>query len=563
MRSICLAGLLHFAAFSGVFAQSWGTVTGRITEHGTTAPIPYATVLVSGTNFGTAADEDGVYTLPLPFGRHVLRYSAVGYAARFDTLVVPPDDTVRRDVALGAASVLMDSIVVAVEAAAPEAGVYRVDPAHLRVLPTAFRDGFRILKSMPGVTTNNELTNEYSVRGGSYNENLVFVNGYEVFKPFRTRKGEQEGLGVVNPDLAERLTFYTGGFPARYGGKLSSALDVVYRRPEREAITGNASVSLLDAALTAGASALGGRLGGVFGVRGMQARRFFGTQDLKGDYGPQFFDAQAALSYRLAPGHEVEALGHVLHNRFALDPESRRTYFGPTLFSVLEADFSYDGSEEDRYRTRFGGLRLKNSLSSRFRMEHDVSVFETEEQEMIHFSATTGLTQIAFNPQTLEEKRTPLGHFSQAETAHNRVRVTTWTGRGRYQFYTGRQVTEAGWSLRRLHFADRLFESEEISELSSIPDTLDPALLDSLFDLGFFDRPDTLITTRYQGTVDLYAAQAGGYLQSSFGLLPERDRLVVTLGARADHFSFNGEWTVSPRASMRFRLDERTTLTGS
>ena len=247
MRIVFLAVLLHLTAFSGAFAQSWGTVTGRVTEQGTNAPIPYATVLVSQTNFGTAADGDGYYTLPLPFGHHVLRFSAVGYASLFDTLHVRPSSTLQWDAALAVLPVQMDSIVVEVAAAPLEAGVYRIDPEHLRALPTAFRDGFRIIKSMPGVTTNNELTNEYSVRGGSYNENLVFVNGYEVFKPFRTRKGEQEGLGIVNPDLAQRLTFYSGGFPARYGGKLSSALDVVYRRPERETITGNAYASLLDA----------------------------------------------------------------------------------------------------------------------------------------------------------------------------------------------------------------------------------------------------------------------------------------------------------------------------
>ena len=196
-------------------------------------------------------------------------------------------------------------------------------------------------------------------------------------------------------------------------------------------------------------------------------------------------------------------------------------------------------------------------------MEHDVSVFKTDEQEQIRFSAATLLNEITIDPVTFEETRTELGHFSQAEQADNRVRVTTWTGRGRYQVYTGRHVTEAGWSLRRLRFDDRLFEREDVSELSNIPDTLYLARLDSLIELGYFERPDTLIATQYQGTANLHTSQAGGYLQSSFDLLSQRDRLVVTLGVRADYFSFNGEWTVSPRASARFRLAERTTLTGS
>ncbi len=388
-RAILFAGLLLSVVSwlpKNALAQGWGSVAGRVTEAGAGQPLPGITVVVNETNFGTATEDDGQYQLRIPAGRYALRFSAIGFEARVDSVVVRRDAVTAMDVTLKPAILEMDEVTVEESATPPDAGVQEIDPEQVRNMPSPFK-GFQALKALPGVASNNELSNQYSVRGGGFNENLIFINGFEVYMPFRPRQGEQEGLGLFNPELAERITLYTGGFPARYGGKLSSALDIQYRRPEDEPINGSAYVSLLDAGANLGASALDGRLGWLFGVRKAQARRFFSTQELKGNYQPDYVDLQGLLAYRLAPGHEVEVMGIWADHTFRLDPRGRKTFFGvvstnPNEPSALQSVWiSYDdrSSEQDGYTTGLLGLRLKSRLSARLRAEHDVSYFKTEE----------------------------------------------------------------------------------------------------------------------------------------------------------------------------------------
>lgn len=533
--------------------QNWGRVEGHVREAGTEAVLPGVTVLVQGTNYGTATDGEGRYALQLPEGRYALRFSAIGFAPHTDSVAVARSAPARLDVLLTPSVTELEGVTV--EGAERGAGVFSLDPEDLRRMPAPFHDGFRALKALPGVATNNELSYQYSVRGGGFNENLVFLNGFEVYFPFRPRQGEQEGLGLLNPELTERLTFYTGGFPARYGGKLSSALDVRYARPVRASLRGAAYASLLDAGLVAGASALDGRLGWTFGLRKAQAQRFFATQELKGTYQPDFADVQATLAYRLAPGHEVEALGIWADHRFRLDPSGRKTYFGilstrpdvPSDLRSLWVRYDAASEEEDGYGTRFGGLRLSSRLSSRLRLEHDAAYFGTRETERYFLAGSAVLYQVnpSGDPDT-GAGHIPTGNARQEETADNAVRVQTWTGQGRALFTTRRHAAEAGWMLRRLRFDDRLAEQSAVTGRTAAGDVV-RLVVDSLTDQA------ALATT-----------QAAFYLQDAFDALPDRpDRLVATAGLRADYFAFNGEWTLSPRLSARYRASDRLTLTSS
>ena len=216
------------------------------------------------------------------------------------------------------------------EARSIQAGLYTLDPETIQNIPMPVKDVLRSLKVLPGVVSNNELSNQYSVRGGGFNENLIFINDFEVFLPFRPRSGEQEGLSLLNGDMADKVTFYAGGFPVRYGGKLSSAVDVEYRRPNRtgEPFNGTAFVSLLDLGITASSSFLNQRAGAVVSFGKARPSRFFATQELKGNYQPDYTDFQAQLTYSLSDGDELEVLGIVADHSFSLDPRSRRTFFG-------------------------------------------------------------------------------------------------------------------------------------------------------------------------------------------------------------------------------------------
>ncbi|NNE34436.1 MAG: TonB-dependent receptor, partial [Rhodothermales bacterium] len=238
--------------FCPAMAQNWGGVSGVVSDT-TGKPIFGVTVIVDATNFGTATAENGRYSLRIPAGSYTLRFSAIGYRTSRQTVRVVREQTTQLDRVLRESAMELD--VITVEGDRPEtaAGVFQMDPESVQNIPSPLRDPLRALKLMPGVASNNEMSNQYSVRGGGLNENLLFVEGFEIFLPFRPRQGEQEGLSLLNADLADRIVFYTGGFPARYGGKLSSALDVSYVRPSRQPVRGSAHVSLLDAGITASA----------------------------------------------------------------------------------------------------------------------------------------------------------------------------------------------------------------------------------------------------------------------------------------------------------------------
>ncbi|WP_022836525.1 TonB-dependent receptor [Salisaeta longa] len=539
-----------------VAAQTWGTIEGTIRSSNNQAPLPGATVLVEGTNYGTATNRAGRYRLRVPTGSYRLRFSSVGYQTVYDSVTVTEQTTpVAHNVALQPRTVEMQELTVESDEAPKAAGVYTLDPEEIERIPSPLNDGLRALKVVPGVATNNELSHQYSVRGGGYNENLVFINGFQVFMPFRPRQGEQEGLSLVNPALAQSVTFYAGGFPARYGGKLSSALDVQYYRPEDQPLTGQAEVSLFDVSANARSSALNGDLGWTLGVRHARPGQFFATQELKGDYDPQFTDVQGALTYRLAPGHQIDALGIWADHTFRLEPGNRKTYFGilsldPEIPSNLQALWvDYEGTRRDGYTTQFGGIRLSDDWTDRFSTEHALAYFGTKETEDFNITGQADLFQVdpTGDPDS-GAGHVGIGSSLTTNVAHNTVSVNTLTGRGRYQYTLDRHVLEAGWHLRGLSFNDRI--NERTIATARVRDngrTVQRRIvIDSLQDRASFSE-----------------YQSGLYVQDAIDVLPDRDKLTLTGGLRADYFSFNDAWTVSPRLSLRYTHSDQLTLTGA
>ena len=533
-------------------AQNWGTLQGRITASSNGEPIPGATIVVGGTNFGTAADEEGYYSMRIPALQFELVVSAVGFTAWADSVRIMRDQINQLDVALDEATVEMDGIVVEDEADFQDVGVYELDPETIRNIPTPLKDGFRALKVVPGVVTNNELSSQYSVRGGGFNENLIFFNGFEVYMPFRPRQGEQEGLGLFNPELAGRVALHTGGFPAKYGGKLSSALEVDYRRPEAGELDGSVSLSLLDATATVAGSAFGGRLGMITGFRKARARYLFSTQEVKGNYQPDFTDVQTFISYRLSANAELEALGIWADHEFVLDPNNRRTFFGtvsqdprvPSNLQSLWLDFN--GEQQDGYSTGFGGIRLKNRFGPRLSASNDISFFSTVEEEGFDISgqAVLYLVDPGSNPNNNDDFITT-GISNTEDFADNRIQVDTWTAQSRWNYTTRRHAAEAGAFLRNLRFDDSLNEKSVVTGRDQQGDVV-RIVVDSLIGSANFDE-----------------WQAGFYLQDAVDMAAEPGKFILSGGVRTDYFSFNDEWTLSPRLQMRYRHSDRTTYTAS
>ena len=549
--------LLSFLMPGIALGQSWGEIRGEVRDQVTLETVPGVTIVVSGTNFGTASRKDGTFSMRIPAGRYLIRFSAVGYAAVTDSVVVVRDTATEQLVVLSPATVNLDEITVEGSGQAIAAGVFQLDAETIESIPAPMKDVLRSLKVIPGVATNNELSNQFSVRGGGFNENLLFVNGFEVYLPFRPRQGEQEGLSLLNPDLTESLTFYTGGFPVRYGGKLSSALDVQYSDPVPGTVSGKAYSSLLDAGVAIKTATRDGRVGIVGGARRARARRFFATQELKGTYDPNFTDIQLGVDVAINRTTHLELLGMYAEHEFSLDPNTRKTFFGtvsqdpriaPSNLKSLWTTFDPDNFEIDGYSTTFAGARLVNQLSERVSVSHDVSVFDTREEERFELSGTAVLFQV--NPGNGDpdtgEGLLEAGTSTQEETADNRIDVRSVTANGSYKLNLGRMIPEAGWYVRRLEFTDAINEKSIVTGPSTEGGII-RIVADSLIDAASFAE-----------------SQYGIYIHSDFDVLSNSPgRLLLSGGVRGDYYSFNEELTISPRVSLRLQKSPVTSLFAS
>ncbi len=543
LRRVSLIGFLLIGVFTTTQAQGWGEIRGSIRDRASGKPVVGATVLVTGTNYGTAADTEGRFQLRLPEGRYLLQFSAIGYRTTRDSVHVRKEEVVHMDILLTPTVIQIETVTTTAERE-KEVSVYRIDPDDVRKIPTPVKDGFRMLKLLPGVATNNELSGEYSVRGGGYNENLIFLNGFEIYRPFRARKGEQEGLGLINPELAREIVFYAGGFPARYGGKLSSALEVTYDAPEDIPLQGAAYASLLDVGVTVKSSLLHNRLRWVMGLRKARPRQLFETQELKGTYDPSFSDAQLFMAYRLTPRTEIQSLGVLARQQFRMIPTQQKTYFG-TYQDLRSVWINFSGKEEDGYDTYVLGARLKHRFSPTLASEHDLAVFSTDEREQFDISGDIAMFRIK-NPLEGDpnnpEDRIPLGSAFQTDEANNRIRVLTTTLKGRWQLSRTHTFTEAGWYVRKLAFDDWLYEATTVRGKDSLGNPVEVPL------------------EVQQDQSTFHTLQAGGYLQHSLTLTVSARPLVLTGGLRVDYFAFNGETTFSPRLLARYTYSTQTTF---
>ncbi|HEX8298439.1 MAG TPA: TonB-dependent receptor, partial [Rubricoccaceae bacterium] len=516
-----------------------GVVSGRITERGTGVGIPGATVVIEGTNFGTAAATDGSYRFSVTEGAYTLRISSLGYSPETRAVTVRRRTVTTVDVALRPVDVETGAAEVEGERVDPGPGVTAIDPRVARAAPTPLADITRSVQTELGVTSNNELSNAFSVRGGSYDENQFFIDGFEIYRPLRISQGEQEGLGLINGDLTDRLTLFAGGFPVRYGGKLASVLDATYARPAG-AFAGTAYTSTLDAG-----ARVQGRLGRGIGLavaaRSARPQRFFSGQELEGTYDPDFRDVQGVLDMNLGARNTLRIDGLYARHRFRLSPQQRETTFGifPNLVQTVAID--YEGEEVDGYDIAFGGALLRSTLGAVV-AEHRVSVFETREFERLDVTSRTSLFRRQQRPEgsQVELDRLLEGTTQQVDVADNRINQTVLTAQGRYLADRGRHGLELGWQARGLRFSDRLRESTVFRGRNAQ------------------GLPDSVTARRIVDDEALNAVQGALWVEDAVSL-SRRVRLVP--GLRADYFDYNRELTLSPRLTAVFRADTFTTWT--
>ncbi|MDR3250130.1 MAG: TonB-dependent receptor [Tannerella sp.] len=495
-------------------------------------PIELAHVSIKGTVIGTATNEKGFYSLPVAKGDSVvLVYSCLGYN-KTERIIPELTQDMRLNVKMNYLSIEIGEVYVTAHRNQTDM-METLDVTRIKRLPDPSGGSIEsLIVTYAGVSSNNELSSQYSVRGGSYDENIIYVNGFEVFRPLLIRSGQQEGLSFINPEMTEKVQFSAGGFEARYGDKMSSVLDITYKRPE--AFEGSVSGSLLGGSAYIGSST--GKFTQVTGIRYKTNRSLLGTMDTEAEYNPDFTDLQTYMTYKITPKLDIDLLGNLSLNRYVFTPHRRSTSFGtaknPRIFEV-----SFGGKERDRFQTLFGAMTLKYAPNENVRYGLQMSAFNSQEEES--YDITGGYLQNnAEAGTTTEEITSPLDWASYHEHSRNKLNSNV-ANAGFFGIIKANasNTLNFGVNAQYENIRDHISEWESRDSSGySLPQTGNTVnVISNLF------SDNELNSWRYSF-----------YLQDVFKFRTGYGMYTVIGGVRGSYWDYNNEFIFSPRLSVGF-----------
>ncbi|HEX8329369.1 MAG TPA: TonB-dependent receptor plug domain-containing protein [Hymenobacter sp.] len=516
------------------------TVTGTLRDANGQV-LELAVVGVEGQPGGATTDAKGEFSLPVrlpePGKATVLVIRRLGYLSLRVPLRLPEDAqqplelVMRLDTkALGSVRVLGHSEQADTR---EQVSITRIDPRQAKEIPSAFGDFNAILKTLPGVTSNSELSSTYNVRGGNYDENLVYVNGFEIYRPFLISSAQQEGLSFINPDLVKQVEFSSGGWQPKYGDRLSSVLSVEYKTPEKFAasLTG----SLVGGAAHAEARSANGRVSYLAGVRYKNAQYVLSSlKQAQGGYNPTFYDAQAFVNIGLGKADDLQRttlglLGVVAHNDYRFSPETGQATFSTGTNQLTRVFIGYAGRERMQFDTYQSGLNLKHDFSPRLQMELLGSALISREFELRDVEAAYTFAEINRDPSSLDFNQPIRQRDIGSQFKHSRNALTA-------QIYTaetrGRWLPNAAHSVRWGVKIGR----------EKIEDTLD--------EYSFADSADFVPDARrlrLRSDLGLLSTRSQAFVQDTWAIDSLR---TLTYGVRAHYWTTNEQLVISPRVQF-------------
>ncbi len=518
---ILLTGIL-FILPEALQAQQRTRIFGVIKDD-QGAPIELATVRVTGQNALTVSNLKGEYSLWCTSADTVrLVYSMIGYETR-KRLLRSPADSVRLDVMLPLYAKGTLGTAVITGQGVQTGTVQRITKPEMKFSPSVTGNGIEeIIATQAGVSTHNELSSQYNVRGGSFDENCVYLNGIEVYRPMLVRSGQQEGLSIINSDMVESIGFSSGGFEARYGDRMSSVLDITYKRPENFEASAQASI------LGAGAYVGWGnkKVSLMTSVRYKTTKYMLGSTDTDGEYQPNFLDYQAFFSWRPNRRWSLEVLGNISDNHYNFKPQDRETKFG-TINDAKNFKVYFDGQEKDHFRTLFGAATLTRHFNPDTYLALQFSSFATRERETYDIQGEYWL-----NEATSQEQ---LGVGTYMEHARNRLRARVMNTGLRFRTKLTGHTLQAGlnWNLETIHENAREWEMRD-SMGYSLP--YDPEFLKVIYSL--------------RSKADISSSRISAYAQDSWRIKTKAGLFNLTYGLRFCYWDWNKETLVSPRVSV-------------
>ena len=516
LQIICLC------AFVSAQAQTF-TLSGRVIDENND-PVEFASVSCPKQGKMTMTSLKGDYSLQLQSADSVeIRFSMVGYKTKVRTLRRPRGKQTMQVVLHSSDNALSE---VTITGKRIETGqTQELSKEHLKSMPSTTGNAVEeMIQSQAGVSTHSELSSQYNVRGGSFDENSVYINNVEIFRPFLVRSGQQEGISVINPDMVEKIGFSTGGYEARYGDKMSSALNIEYRRPKR--FEASATASMLGASAFAGMS--NKKFSWSNGLRYKTTKYLLGSMDTKGEYQPTFIDYQTYLTYSPNKRWDIKFLGNISDNHYNFTPEDRETNFG-TMENVKAFKVYFDGQEKDVFRTFFGSLGITRKFNENTSLSLIASAFNTREQEKYDIQGQYWLTQT----ETSEN----LGVGTYFQHTRNYLKAHVESAKLLFKTKQKKHNIEAAFTYKWEHIEENSVEYEmRDSSKYSIPHT----------------GKDLYMIYSMRAKNTLTANRVEAYAQDTYRFTGSEGKTLYTLnyGLRLAYWSFTKETILSPRLSL-------------
>ena len=536
-KIFCLS--LAILCFSVSFAQKKSAfVSGKVVDEND-QPVGNVSVVLLGRQGGINTSDSGSFRLRVPADKaFALQFSYTGYKTEQRNFLLNENEEEYVVIRIEKGSKELESVVVTDQRSRRETGLVVINPKNAINIPSPTGGIESLIKVFVG--SNNELTSQYSVRGGNYDENLIYVNDFEVFRPYLVRSGQQEGLSFINPELARNVNFYNGGFQARYGDKMSSVLDIQYKKPRQFA--GSAYIGILEQGLHLEGSSLNSKFTYLLGVRNRSNRNLLSSQETQGNYVPSSSDFQALLTYQLTSRSSLELFGNFSQTKFTLLPEFSQltsTVFSPFFTANIGLDIYFEGREQDRYRTNMVGLSLLQNPKKNLRLKWMLSRFQNNETEAIDITGAYLFGEREFDKSKADFGliNNPLGAGLYQTYARNKLNIEVWNASHKGSLDKGIHFFQWGQTIERQSITDKLNEWEYQDSAG--------------YNLPY--NPDNLQLDRViKSSADLDITRLSGYIQDNIVFTDSSD-ITIQAGLRYNYNTLNKEFLLSPRAGVSWK----------
>ena len=525
---ICLIATLK------MMAQEF-TLQGRVTDDDNN-PVELATVSVASQSKVAFTSLRGEFSMHLHSADSVaVKFSMIGYKTKVRVLRRPRGKQTLQVILHADATMLGDVNVTGEKIQSDQTQEIKVKD--IRMAPSANGNGVEgIIQQQAGVSTHSELSSQYNVRGGAFDENSVYINNVEIYRPFLVRSGQQEGLSVINPYMVDKIGFSTGGYGAKYGDKMSSALDITYKtlkaKGKKPVVEGSVAASLLGADTYIGIGTR--KLSWLNSVRYKTTSYLLGSLETKGEYKPQYLDYQTYLSYQPNKRWKIDFIGYISDNHYNFEPSDRETSFG-TMENVKSFRVYFDGQEKDRFLTYFGTLGITRHITPNTSLSLLGSAFHTKEQEKYDIQGQYWLDQT----ETSEN----LGVGTYFEHARNYLTARVMSAKLMLRHKVKKHNAEAAVTLKREHIEENSIEYEMRDSAGySVPHTGK-----DLYMIYSMKARNELNANRMETYIqDTYRFSGGTADSTGNG----QTHYTLNYGVRMSHWNFNRETILSPRVSL-------------